>query len=798
MNPESAQVLPVNVALQQAIADHQAGRLEAAEQVYHAILHRQPGQSDANHNLGVLKVQIGRPEEGLPYFKAALEIDSSREQYSLSYANALLAVGQADEAIDVLHAAMQLGIKSEAMRSMRERAEAALMAKSNADSCHAHFHRGNSLRDLGQLDGAIASFKQAIALKPDYADAYNNLGNVLRDRGQIGDAVASFHKALEINPEYAAAHYNLGNALRVLRRFEEAAASYRSALAFKLDLAEVHNNLGITLRDLGQPADAVASYRRALSLAPNYAEAHSNLGVALRDLRQLDESIASSRRALALNPGYADAHYNLGVSLANLGQLGDAVTSYRQALAIKPGFPEAHNNLGNALADQGQLDEAIACYRQALAIKPDFPVARSNLLFQLNYLSEQPAAMLLNEARHFGELVAQRAPPHTEWPNLRDPHRCLRVGLVSSDLRDHPVGYFIEGILAEIASQAPANLEFIAYDNHSPANMGSTKLTERIKACCSHWRATTDMSDEELAQQIRADEIDILIDLSGHTADNRLPVFAWKPAPVQVSWLGYFATTGLAAIDYLIADPWTMLESEEAHFTEKIWRLPETRLCFTQPDEVVDVSPLPALENGYFTFGCFNTLTKMNDSVVALWAKVLQAVPNSRLFLKAKQLDEEAAIANVKRRFAAHNIDGTRLMLEGPARRSDYLASYHRVDIALDPFPFPGGATSAEALWMGVPVLSLSGKRFLSRQGVGLLMNAGLPEWIAADEDDYVARAISHAGDLQRLAALRKRMRQQVLKSPLFDAHRFAVHFEAGLRTMWTTWCDQHRRPDGN
>ncbi|HSY26660.1 MAG TPA: tetratricopeptide repeat protein, partial [Burkholderiaceae bacterium] len=602
----------------------------------------------------------------------------------------------------------------------------------------------------------------------------------------------------EIDQEYATAHYNLGNALRDLRRFEEAAASYRSALAFKLDLAEVHNNLGITLRELGQPADAVKSYRRALALAPNYAESHGNLGVALRDLRQLDESITSFRRALALSPGFADAHYNLGVSLANLGQLSDAVTSYRQALAIKPNFPEAHNNLGNALADQGQLDAAIASYRQALAIKPDFPVAHSNLLFQLNYLSEQPAATLLSEARHFGILAMQRATPYTQWRNSRDPHRCLRIGLVSADLRDHPVGYFIEGILAALASQVPRRLEFIAYDNHRPAILSPTGLTERIKACCRVWHATSNMSDEELARQIRADEIDILIDLSGHTADNRLPVFAWKPAPLQISWLGYVATTGLAAIDYLIADPWTMLESEEANFTEKIWRLPQTRLCFTQPDEAVDVSPLPALKNGYLTFGCFNTLTKMNDFVVALWARVLHAVPNSRLFLKAKQLDEEAAIINVRQRFAAHGIDSTRLMLEGPARRSEYLAAYQKVDIALDPFPFPGGATSAEALWMGVPVLSLGGKRFLARQGIGLLMNAGLPEWIAADEEDYVARAVSHAGDLQRLTALRKGMRQQVLKSPLFDAHRFAFHFEAGLHTMWAAWCDQHRGPGSN
>jgi predicted O-linked N-acetylglucosamine transferase (SPINDLY family) len=308
------------------------------------------------------------------------------------------------------------------------------------------------------------------------------------------------------------------------------------------------------------------------------------------------------------------------------------------------------------------------------------------------------------------------------------------------------------------------------------------------------------LSDENLAQQIREDGIDILIDLSGHTAHNRLPMFAWKPAPIQVSWLGYFATTGVTAIDYLIADPWTLPESEEANFTENIWRLPETRLCFTPPDVDMEITPLPALSNGHLTFACFNNLTKMNDTVVALWARILAAVPTSRLFLKSKQLREASVRQSVVDRFAAHGIDSERLILEGLSPRAEYLATYQRVDIALDPFPYTGGTTSVEALWMGVPVLTLAGECFLSRQGVGLLMNAGLPEWIAADADDYVARAVSHASDLQRLAALRNGLRQQVLASPVFDAQRFAHHFETALRGMWKKWCDMEnnsRRTSG-
>jgi len=270
-------------------------------------------------------------------------------------------------------------------------------------------------------------------------------------------------------------------------------------------------------------------------------------------------------------------------------------------------------------------------------------------------------------------------------------------------------------------------------------------------------------------------------------------MFAWKPAPVQVSWLGYFATTGVPGMDYLIADPWSLPESEEAYFTEKIWRLPETRLCFTAPDVNVDVSALPALSKGYITFGCFNNLTKINGDVIALWARVLVAVPSSRLFLKTKQLMDASVKQDIIERFASRGIGVDRLILEGFDPRAAYLAAYNQVDIALDPFPFPGGATTAESLWMGVPVLTLSGERFLSRQGIGLLMNAGLPEWIAKDVDDYVARAVGHAGDLQYLAKLREGLRQRVLASPLFDAPRFAQYFEEALRGMWAKWCRQYQ-----
>ena len=645
---------------------------------------------------------------------------------------------------------------------------------------------GATLKQLGRNADALAPMRKAVALAPGDAEAHNNLGATLRDLGRFGEAAACSRRALLIRPDFAEAHCNLGNALKDLGQLDEAVASYQRALAIKPDYAMALSNLGNALADLGRPDEAVTSCRRALEINPGYAEALTNLGVALYDLGRLDEAVASYRRALDLRPDGAEAHNSLGTALLHLGRLEEAAASYRRALECKPDFAMAHNNLGNYLTSLGRLDEAAASYQRALEINHDYSEAHSNLLFLRSYQSGQPVAELLEEARRFGKTVGRRARPFANWPNTPDAGRCLRVGLVSGDLWSHPVGYFLESVLSAQHARADGRLEFFAYPSHPR----SDTVTARIKSCCIGWRSAVGLSDERLAQRIRDDSIDILIDLAGHTGLNRLPMFAWKPAPVQVTWLGYFATTGVAAIDYLIADPWTLPESIEVHFTEKIWRLPETRLCFTAPDVDLAVTPQPALSKGYVTFGCFNNLSKMNDAVVALWARVLQAVPQSRLFLKTKQLGEAAVRDGVVNRFAVFGIGSDRLILEGAVSRSLYLSAYQRVDISLDPFPFPGGTVSAEGLWMGVPVLTLAGESFLSRQGVGLLMNVGLPDWIASDAEDYVARAVAHAGDLPRLAKLREGLRQQVMASPLLDAPRFARHFEAALRGMWARWCE--------
>lgn len=548
-----------------------------------------------------------------------------------------------------------------------------------------------------------------------------------------------------------------------------------------------HLNRGLTFGHQGNLVEAASCFRRSLKANPAYPEAFYALGVSLRELamktgdpKGLSDASTCFRNALKFKPGYFEALYNLGVELGrNQGTLSEAISCYRRALAINPSFPDTHNNLGLALLATGETKDAVSCFRYVVKTNPRHPAAHSNLLFALTHSADFPAKECVLAARHYGQVFSKRGVAnHMAWRFDPSPKR-LRVGVVSGDLRDHPVGHFLEGFLANVN---PLLLELFAYSTVPQTD----SLTARIKPRFAAWRSLVGVGDEAAAQLIRDDGVHVLLDLAGHTANNRLPMFALRAAPVQASWLGYFATTGVATMDYLIADPWTLPPTEEQYFTEKIWRLPETRLCFTPPEIDVPVAPLPALTKGHVTFGCFNSIAKLNDKVIALWSQVLCAIPDSSLFLKARQLADAAAMEKLVERFAAAGVAANRLRLEGPSPRADYLAAYGQVDIGLDPFPFTGGTTTAESLWMGVPVLTLAGDRFLARQGVGLLMNAGLTDWVANNAIDYVAKAVEKSRDLAGLASLRSGLRHQVATSPLFDASRFARHFEQAMWEMWT------------
>jgi protein O-GlcNAc transferase len=656
----------------------------------------------------------------------------------------------------------------------------------NPNSAEAHCNLGNVHLDLKQLPAAVAGYRRGLAIKPDYAEAYCNMAFALQELGQAAAAEASCRAALRIRPDFAEAYNNLGNSLKSLGQLDQAAASFRRATEIKPDFAEAHNNLGAVLTDLARYESAASSCSRALRINPRYADAYCNLGNVQQSLGQYESAVASYRRAAELRPDFAEAHSNLGVSFNMVRRYEDALLSYRRALEIKPDFAQAHNNLGHTLKDLGQLEDAMSSYRRALELDPGFTDAQSNILFTLNFLSGHSPADYLTEARQYGRLVAAKATRFCAWTCEAGAGR-LRVGLVSGDFRNHSVGHFLEGLVTRID---PARIELLAY----PTDPKEDDLTARIRPCFSAWKPLYGLGDEAAARLIHADGVHVLLDLSGHTASNRLPVFAWKPAPVQATWLGFLATTGLAEMDYLLADATGVPESQRGNFTEAIWYLPDTFLCFTPPVADLGVTPLPALQAGHVTFGCFQNLAKVGEDVLDAWGRILAAQPGATLRIQAKQLGDPAQVEALLARLQRHGIDRARVATHPAARRLDYLAAHAEVDIILDTFPYPGGTTTCEALWMGVPTLTLAGGTLLARQGASVLAAAGLADWVAQDTDDYVARAVARSSDLARLESLRATLRQQVLASPLFDAARFARNFEDALWGMWQVWNDRQNR----
>jgi len=635
---------------------------------------------------------------------------------------------------------------------------------------------------LGNIEEAGECSRRVIALRPDHSEAHANLGNVLFFQGNYDAAAKHYQTALRINPNQAGTYNNLGNLFKAMGRVDDAASHYRQALRLNPNLAEVHINLGTVLSAQGRLDEALMCYRKALRLAPNNATAHSNLGNLLKTLDRGDEAEASYGKALRLDPRLPEAHNNLGSLLVDQARLDEAMACFQEALRLKPDFVQAYNNMGNVYTRQGNHDEALACFREALRLDPGNAIAHSNLLFLLCYRSDYDVETLFAEHVRWGEMHGRDPREFPAHGNSPDGNRRLRIGYVSADFRNHPVGHFIEQV---IAHHDKRRFEIFCYYNYAK----NDDITARLRRHADHWRSIIGWTDEAVARQIREDGIDILVDLAGHTAGNRLLTFALKPAPVQATWMSYIATTGLKAIDYIIANRFIIPPQDERYYVERVVRLPHSFLCFTPPHFPIEVSPPPALSRGEITFGCFNSTAKLTTSVIAAWARILLALPRSRLFLKSGGFGDELSRARYRKLFAEHGVAPERLKFAGLSPRGEYLAAYNEVDIGLDPFPYNGGTTTVEALWMGVPVITLSGDRFVSRMGESIMMNLGLAECVAATEDEYIAKALGLASDLPRLAELRGRLRAQLLASPLCDGPGFTRDLEAAYRQMWTAWC---------
>lgn len=746
----------VDEALRQAVSCHQSGRMQDAENLYRAVLDVLPDQPDANHNLGVLAMQAGRGRSGLPYLKAALQADPAKAQYWFSYIQGLIEVGEQAAARAMIAEGRRHGMDSPRMQ--------ALDAKLTA---------------LLKNPPAVPTPTKGVA--PGRAEL-EQLG-VLFTEGQYVELERLARRLTISFPEHAYAWKALGVALKMQERAGEALLPMRQALQCAPDDAEGHNNLATTLIETGSPEEAESSCRRALSIEPDYAQAHNNLGIVLNALGRCAESEEACRRALAINPDFPGAWVNLGNALKGLSRMREAEQAYRRALEINPQFFEAAGNLAGLLGSQGRIDAADEATCLALSLRPDDLTIRSNRLFGMNYrLSESPENRLA-AAREFGALATLKAHPYNAWMHAPEPE-CLHVGLVSGDLRKHPVGYFLEGVLQHLDRR---RIRLTAFSSYAVTD----ELTQRLRHNVDGWISLCGLDDALAAQRIHQQGCHLLLDLSGHTEFNRLPLFAWRPAPVQATWLGYFATTGVAEMDYFIADRLGAPASQQAAFTEKFWYLPDSRLCFTAPEAAPEPGVLPALHTGALTFASFQALAKINDAVLALWGQILTALPGARLRVYNEFFSDTALCETFVGRLHRCGLSPERVDLRGSLPRDAYLRAYAEIDVCLDTFPYPGGTTTCEALWMGVPTITLAGDTLLARQGVSLLGAAGLADWVAATPEAYVAKAIAVAGNLSELARLRGALRAQVSASPLFDHRRFARNLETALWEMWRAYRQQ-------
>lgn len=469
------------------------------------------------------------------------------------------------------------------------------------------------------------------------------------------------------------------------------------------------------------------------------------------------------------------------------GKVDVALASCRRMLGLYPEMPEAHFTLGNVLTTEGKLDDAIASFKNALLYRPQYAEAHTNLLMALHYSTQYSNRDIFGYAREFGRSI-EPSGSLRDFTNTGDSRQKLRIGYVSPDFRAHPVGYFLARVLE---AHDPASVEVFCYSNSNVVDA----MTTRLRAAAHGWRNIVGLQDLAAAAMILQDGIDILVDLAGHTADNRLPLFALKPAPVQVTWLGYFGTTGLSTIDYIIADRFVIPPGEEAYFTEKVWRLPDCYLCYAPHALDIPVGPFPALTNGFVTFGCINNHAKISPETVAAWTTILKRLEGSRLFLKTWRLFDTDCQASLLSQFTSHGVEADRLILEGRSPLAEALTAYNRVDIALDPFPFGGGTTTAETLWMGVPLVTLQGGRWTGRMSQSILATLDLNDWVAKDVDQYIETVCLLAADLPHLADLRAGLRERLENSAFCDGPGFTKSLEAAYRGMWTAWCEKHPAP---
>ena len=772
----------------QALAQHRSGRLAEAETLYSRTLALDPDHFDARHHIGVIHHQRGEHIAALRHIDAALRLNPDAAAAYNNRGVALAALERFAEAAESYGRAIAL----------------------EPDYVDALVNRGVALFNLGRYAEAVESSARALALRPDDAAALANHGNALHALERYGEALASYDRAIALRSDDGDIHCNRGNTLAALKRFDAALASLDRALALAPDHAEALNNRGNVLSRLQRFDEAIASFDRAIARKPDYADAFSNRGNALRDLRRIDAALADYDRALALRPEHAEYHNNRAIVLAGLKRYDEALASYARAIALKPDYAEAYSNRGWALRDLRRPDEALASFARAFALAPDHDCLRGTYLYAKRHVCDwsdfdaECAAMLAAvdageaAARPF-ELLPTPASPAQQlrcaqfhvadkfgapraplWRGERYAHRRIRVAYLSADLRDHPIAMLTAGMFAR---HDRSRFETVAISFKSDTH---NQVRERLSAHFDRFIDVASMSDREIARLVRELEIDIAVDLNGYTEGSRPHVFAQRPAPVQVNYLGFAATLGPPYWDYIVADRFVVPEHDRAHYAEQVVYLPD---CFMANDDGRAISPRtpPRAEAGLpdsgFVFCCFNNSFKISPHVFDVWMRLLAAVEGSVLWLSGTHA---SAIEHLAQEAERRGVAARRLIFAPRVPlNEDHLARLRRADLFVDTLYYNAHTTAADALWAGVPVLTCPGATFASRVAGSLLGSVGLPELITGSLAEYEALALALARDPARLAALRTKLGRNRDVFPLFDTARFTRHLEAAYTTMW-------------
>jgi predicted O-linked N-acetylglucosamine transferase (SPINDLY family) len=796
------------------------GYLDDPINSYERSLEIDPDYAEAHNNLGNVLKDLGRLDEAFESFEKALTIKPDYVEAHYSLGIVLFDLGQLDDAVKSYKKTIEI----------------------NPGFAQAHNSLGNAFTEQGQLDDAIQSYQKALKLNPNYSEAHNNLGNSLTEQGQFNDAIVSYQKALEINPNYPALHNNLGNAFKELGQLEDALKSYSKGLTYNPNYIDLLNNLGVVLNDLGQLDEAVKSYERAIDIKPDYAEAYNNLGVTYNKLGQLEKAVQVYEKALKIDPDYADTHNNLGVVLKKLGQLDEAIDSYQKAIAINPDDADTYNNLGIVFDEQERLDDAIQSYRKAVSIQPDLAEAYNNLGHTLCKLHRYQEAIdlyekvfdikpnldyilgnilntkmnscnwddleeLLTDAKQrivnnekiiepfnlMGlvddpalQIKAQKLrmtgdhPKSNILPTIgRYPkHPKIRIGYFSADFREHPVGY----LTAELYELHDRNY----FEVHAFSFGSDTKdaLNLRIKAGVDQFHNVQSMSHKEMALFVRSLEIDIAVDLGGFTQDARTDVFAMSAAPIQLSYIGYLGTMGADYYDYLIADPVMIPKENQKYYVEKIVYLPSFQVNDSKdlPPEITLTRKDVGLPEEGFVFCCFNNTYKFTPTIFDSWARILSAVDNSVLIVFA---NNELSKTNLTKELIQRGVKAERLIFGDSVKRPEYLARYRTADLFLDTHPYNAGTTASDALKMGLPLLTMIGKSFNSREAASILTSINLPELITNTPEEYEALAIELASNPDKLKAIKDKLTSNLSTAPLYDTKLFTKNIESAYTEMY-------------